>query len=109
MEAVECVALDVRVHPVQVEAIIAATEKLVIVELQNWPWAFAAAYIQNIVIASRAAETIACEHQFSAGANTDAAYVFAMAEVREHAVPYLERGILKPDQIRPSVVPLHMV
>ena len=109
MEAVERVALDVRVHPVQIEAVIATTEKLVVVELQNWSWALATADIQNVVIASRTAETVACEHQFAVGTNADAAYMFAVAEVRENAVTYLERSILKPDQIRPSAMPLHMV
>ena len=45
VEPAEGVALDMRVHPVEVEAVVAAAEKLVAIQLQNRPGPLAAADI----------------------------------------------------------------
>ena len=109
VKAVKRVSLYVRVHPVEVHPVVAAANKLIVVHLQNWPGPLAAADIQNVVVAARRAEAVPLKKQLAAGADADAAHVFAVAEIREHAVAHRERGVLKPDQIRPRVVPLHMV
>ena len=109
MKAVECVALDVRIHPVEVEPVVAAAKKLIVVKLQNRPGPLAAAYIHYVVVAACRTELVSLKNQFAAVANADAAHVFAVPEIGEHAVAHRERGVLKPNQIRPRAVPLHVI
>ena len=79
VKAAKRVALEVRVHPVEVESVVAAAAKLVVVQLEDRPGPAAAADVEDVAVTGRRAEPVPRKHQFAAGADADAAHVFAVA------------------------------
>ena len=79
-----------RVHAVEVGAVVVAAEEDVVIKLKDRAGALSAADVHHIVAAGRPAELASLENQFAALANADTPHMLAVFQRGKNAVTHGE-------------------